>query len=421
MKFRELHTNVKLRIIIDLFQKLINQMIFPFMAIYLASNFGSQIAGLLMFIVIVLGLVASFYGGHLSDLRGRKPIILTAELCNFFVLLIMSMVNSPWYKSPVITYILYILHNAFVYFSRPSLDAIIIDVSTPESRKFIYSISYWTSNLSFAIGAMIGAFFYRDFFYEVLLFASIFNLLIFFCYLFFITESKTNKDLSKNNKEKQYTNIFIGYKNIIKDSIFQRFFIASFILMGLEYQLANFISVRLSKEFTETNPFQFFNFDISISGVEMYGILRAENTFGVVILSIILSKLLNKISDKYRLYFGIVIFTLGYIFLGVSNQFWILIISMLIVTVGELTYVPIKQSILSVIIDDNNRTKYLAIYGLHYQAGMLISSIFITIGFFVPSFLISFLYGLMGGFSIILYKNIISTKAPRENSSKISL
>lgn len=412
MEFLSFHRNVKIRIIVGFFQRLISQMIIPFMAIYLANHFGAVNAGIMMLCVILSGVLVSFYGGHFSDLKGRKPILLISEFANFIIFLLMALVNSPWFFSPMITFILYAILNAFISFSKPALNAMIIDVSTPKTRKAIYSINYWTINLSFAIGAMLGAFFYHDYFFEVLLVASISTLIIFFIYYVFVSESKPNAINDENlNPHNTIKNIISSYRIVISDNVFIKFLFASIIMMGIEFQLANYISIRLTEEIGYTSPFSFIGVSHLISGVEIYGILRAENTIGVVVLGILLGGVFKLIPDYFRLYFGTLLFTVGYMFLGSSNNFWVLIIAMLIVTLGELIYVPIQQTILSVIIDQNNRTRYMAVFGLNQNFGMMIASFFILIGGLLPQIVISGFYGIMGIIAIFLFRNVFNQKS----------
>lgn len=42
---------------------------------------------------------------------------------------------------------------------NPAGEAMLIDVSTPENRSFMYSVSYWANNLSIMIGIMVGVVF----------------------------------------------------------------------------------------------------------------------------------------------------------------------------------------------------------------------------------------------------------------------
>ncbi|MBR0607486.1 MFS transporter [Bacillus safensis] len=422
MKFTELHTNIKLRIVIGFFQRIINQMIIPFMAIYFAANFGIKMAGILSLSVILIGLLTSFIGGYYSDRLGRKPIILCSEFGNFLVFLIMALVNSPWLVSPEITYILFILNNIFTNLGKPAVDAMIVDVSTPKTRKYIYSINYWTINLSFAIGAMIGAFFYERYFFHILLIASLVTIVIFFIYLFFITESKPKRDSKSTNNKKNVSllHIFLSYKDILKDVIFIRFVIVSIIIMGIEYQLAYYIGVRLVSEFNPISIESFLFDKINISGTEVYGILRMENTILVVLGVFLFEKLLKNLSDKHRLYYGTVLFTLGYMVLGSNNYLIYLLLAMFVLTVGEIAYVPIKQSILAIIIDDNARTRYMAVYGIHYRLGLVFASLSLLISSYVPSWFMSIFYGVMGLIALFLYKNLMNNGNVKSKLNKLS-
>ncbi|MEM5627509.1 MFS transporter [Bacillus wiedmannii] len=159
MKFTELHPNIRIRICIDFVQRIFNNMIIPFMAIYLTTHFGLKIAGILMMLAILTGILTSFYGSYYSDIKGRKRVLLIAEAINSIIFISMAIFNSDWILSPMITYILYIIHNVVAYSATPAAEAMLIDVSTPEVRKYVYSISYWVVNLAFGIGSIMGAFF----------------------------------------------------------------------------------------------------------------------------------------------------------------------------------------------------------------------------------------------------------------------
>ena len=46
---------------------------------------------------------------------------------------------------------------------NPATEAMLIDVSTPENRKVMYSINYWAINLSIAIGAIFGGLLFENY------------------------------------------------------------------------------------------------------------------------------------------------------------------------------------------------------------------------------------------------------------------
>lgn len=407
MNFSELHPNIRIRLIVDFIQRIFNNMIIPFMAIYLANHFGIKTAGILMFFAIFCGVISSFYGGYYSDVKGRKKILLISELSNFIIFIFMAFSNSPWFTFPFITYILYVFHNVVVYSSTPAKEAMLIDVSTPETRKSIYSINYWVINLSFSIGSIAGAFFYKNYFFEILLISSLATLIIFFIYMYLIEETKPG---FKDNKEVSKINIgemFQNYKYVLTDKLFLMFVIASLLLMSIELQLANYISVRLTNEFESQKLLNL----IHITGVKMYGILRAENTILVVILAFVTERLVKKVSDVKRLLIGPLIFTIGYMVVGTSNTVWILLSATFFFTLGEMIYVPVKQTLLSVLIDESSRTQYMAVYSLHFRVALMIASFCITLGGFIPSIGMSIIYGVLGIISISIFQKLVTLKS----------
>ncbi|MFZ3579532.1 MFS transporter [Virgibacillus sp. DJP39] len=403
--FSDLHVNVKIRLIVDFFQRIINHMVIPFMALYFSLYYGAGIAGILTLIIILWGMIAGFYGGYLSDIKGRRPLLLTAELSNIIIFGLLALINSPWITSPVGTFILLLLLNTSINIGKPAADATIIDVSPPKVRKFIYTIKYWLVNLAFAIGAAVGAFLFKDFFFIVLLISSFCSICFYLVYYLFVEETMPEKPKQKTSQKKFV--VFKSYKAILSDEIFLKFLLVSLIIMSLEYQLIYYISVRLANHFESQSLFKGF-FNLDINGVEMFGILQAQNTLLVVCFSGLMIKLLRGTSDKTQLYSGTILFTIGYILLGYSTSFWLLLISMLVVTVGEMSYFPVKQSLLSVLIDDNNRTKYMAVYGLHSRGGMVIASLTLSISAFLPNWIILSFFGFSGVISLYLYYSILN-------------
>lgn len=64
--FRELHPNIRARILIQFLSKVIGSMIFPFMAIYFSMEINSSIAGVLLMINVFAQFLAGMYGGASS-------------------------------------------------------------------------------------------------------------------------------------------------------------------------------------------------------------------------------------------------------------------------------------------------------------------------------------------------------------------
>lgn len=95
--------------------------------------------------------------------------------------------------------------------------------------------------------------------------------------------------------------------------------------------------------------------------------ISAENTILVVLCSALLIKMLKRFNDLKILYVGLFIYTIGFTILGTSNSLWILLIAGLFQTVGEMMYVPVRQSIMADMVPNEARGSYMAINGMVFK------------------------------------------------------
>ena len=119
-------------------------------------------------------------------------------------------------------------------------------------------------------------------------------------------------------------------------------------------------------------------------------------------------KLTDKLNNKIILFVGVVLFTSGFSLLSIFNNICILILATFIFTIGELLYVPIHQSLLAELIDDTMRSQYIAVNSLRSRGALIIASLCVTLGSFVPNWTMALLYISFGAVSIILYSIIFS-------------
>ncbi len=407
-KFRDLHKNVKTRLVTGFLDRLITQLIVPFMAIYLNAHFGGGLAGVMIALSVVLAMLSGLYGGYWANLFGRKTVMLQSEISRMIALALMAACNSPWVKLPFFTFLLFIILLVSSSISLPANDAMIIDVSTPETRKYIYTTNYWITNLSLALGTSIGAFLYKNHFFGLLLFCSAASLAMYIIIRVFIMESYKRDNYTGGVKA---PSIIEDYKVVARDTLFMSFCVLAVLNSGLEMQLPNYISVRLSRQFGLHQLFHMHGGIISINGVEMFGILGSENTILVVVLAFVVNSMCSRMRNTHRLSLGTLIFTIGYMVLAVDNSPWILMSMTLFYTLGELMYVPVKQKVLADLVSDDARSQYMAVYGLNSRFGLLIASFCISLGTLVSSWAISGLYALMGIAILLIYRHVLTPLA----------
>lgn len=398
MRFQDFHPNVKLRIVMSFLTGALGSMVVPFMSVYFAKTLGATAAGLVAILNIVVGLVCATLGGYYADRVGRKRMMLISEAATAAAYLVMAAANSPWCQSPVATLAMTVVVSASWGLHKPAMEAMLIDVTEPHARQAMYRITYWTNNLSMAAAGMIGAFLFADYLFELFLAVGLMTFVSFAVTWIFITEAWKRPDGGPTGAaEPTKGKLWANYRQVLQDKVFMVYVGAFMLLLSVEINLVNYIGIRLEKEMRLT-PWLPWT-DWQIDGMQMLGVLRTENTLLVVLLSLVIGALIKQRSDSRIMYAGLLLNVAGYSFLACSNQPALLVLVMFAATVGELIYVPLSQALLVNIVPDHARSSYMAINGMAYRGGMMLSGINIILGGMLPGWgmaLIIFMTGMAG-------------------------
>ncbi len=377
--FKTLHPNIRIRIYTSFLSRVIGSMIFPFMAIYFTLHINATAAGIFLMIHVAVQFIASLYGGYLADLIGRKKMMVIGEWMKVFAFLGMVLTNSPFGTLPILTFIMMLIVGVASGFVNPAAEAMLIDVSTKETRSFMYSINYWAVNLSIMLGLIVGGWFYKTHLFELLISLFIMSIITLWMTAALIKETYKKKE-GITKKEYGFKPIIQSYKTVIKDLPFIWFTLGGIAILSLEFQRNNFIAVRLEKEFMPTT-YDFWNlFDVSLDGVKLLSLLTVENTIIIILFTAIVSKWIKNKQEKPLMYIGFTLFGLGYAILAFSNSLWLLFTAVIILSIGELLYVPTRQSLLAAIVDDTKRGAYMAFNGFVFQFGKLFGALGIIVG-----------------------------------------
>lgn len=210
-----------------------------------------------------------------------------AELGILLSYLFIALCNSPWFDLPYISATFFIINMFCGGMFQPAAQAIIIDVTNSESRKLVFTISYWLGNLSTAIRGFIGAFLFKNYLFELFIGISLISLLSVFMTILFITETylpePTPKTYSTNMKEFSLVEMFQTYSTVLKDKLFMFYILGAILIFTLEQSLSNYIGIRLEKDIPQQSA-SLFGIDFIVDGTKMLGFLRTENTLLVVLI-----------------------------------------------------------------------------------------------------------------------------------------
>ncbi|GIN12393.1 MFS transporter [Shouchella clausii] len=401
--FRELHVNIKVRIIHNFISRFVGSMILPFMAIYLSVHFGATLAGVLLLFSVVVGFLVSLISGYFSDYYGRRKIIVASEGIRFLSFVVMAICNSPLITAPLITFIMMLVNTLCTGLSIPANDAMLIDVSTKKQRKFMYTIIYWSGNLSVAIGGVLGAFLFSNYLFQLFVVLSILSFLITLLVGLFIKESYTPNN-ERIAARKHIVGLLKNYNFVVKDKTFILFMIASVLIFSAEFHLVNYISIRLA----ESMPIhEVLGWDIN--GVQAIGILKSENTLLVLILMLFVNKLVFKFNNKKVLLLSALVFATSYSLMPITDSLYVLMLLMFVATIGEVLFGPLEQTYFASMAPDEHRSSYMAFNALKGDLALLIASLTVIIGSILPPIVIAIIIFLTGLTAVLLYNMVISS------------
>ncbi|MBA2942476.1 MFS transporter [Paenibacillus sp. CGMCC 1.16610] len=385
MTFFQFHPNVRLRIALSFLTNILSNMVIPFMSIYFARTLGTTIAGTATTISIAVALISATIGGHYADRVGRKKMMLIGEGVALLAYTIMTFANSPIWHSAALTLIMTVISTASWGLSKPAVEAMLIDVSGPDTRKAIYRINYWSNNLAISVAGMIGGFFFSDYLFELLFVASGMSLVALLVTAFFMTETMPAEVTSGEEEAhpSKRISMYHRYKEVLSDRRFLIYLISSVLIVSVEMNLNGYIGIRLAQDIHHTPWFP--GMSATIDGLPLVGVLRTENTLAVVLLSLFVGRLLKGNSDTRMMLFAMFLNVAGYTYLVFGSQPIMLMLLMLVATIGELTYVPIKQALLVQLVPDHARSSYMALSSMTNRVAIMLSGLNMIIGGFLPS------------------------------------
>ncbi|MFT9816790.1 MDR family MFS transporter [Lysinibacillus sp. NPDC056185] len=380
--FKNLHRNIQIRIYTSFMSRVVGSMVFPFMAIYFTKELNAIYAGILLLIQLIVQFIASLYGGYLADSIGRKKMMVIGEWMKVLAFAGMIVANSPAFTSAWVTFLMLLVMSISTGFINPAAEAMLIDVSTKENRALMYSINYWAVNLSIMLGLIIGGWFFQTHFFQLLISLLIISFVTLWMTKSLIQETFSITAVEEKRSEDSYgiRSIIQSYRTVINNVPFVLFTLGGIAILSIEFQRNNFIAIRLEEEFPTRVVTLLGDLNITLDGVKLLSLLTVENTLIIVFFTVVFTKWIKGKSVQKVMYFGFLLFGLGYSILAFSNNLTLLFIGVVVLSVGELMYVPTRQSLLAEIVDDSRRGAYMAFNGFVFQIGKIFGVLGIMVG-----------------------------------------
>ncbi|HGZ7528668.1 TPA: MDR family MFS transporter [Staphylococcus aureus] len=383
---KRLSTTLKVRLISNFLQLIITTAFIPFIALYLTDMLSQSIVGIYLVGLVILKFPLSIISGYLIEIFPKKLLVLIYQATMVIMLVFMGIFGSHQLWQIIGFCVAYAIFTIVWGLQFPVMDTLIMDAITEDVEHYIYKISYWMTNLSVAIGALLGGLMYG---YSMLLLfliaACIFLIVLFILYIWLpqdrnqVKQSVDKKHASRYQKL-QIMNIFRSYKLVLKDRNYMLLISGFSIIMMGEFSISSYIAIRLKDQF-ETISIGSYD----ITGAKMLAILLMINTVVVILLTYSISKVVLKIDFKKALITGLLIYIVGYSGLTYLNQFGLLVVFMIIATVGEIIYSPIVSEQRFKIIPKAKRGTYSAVNALGIHFSETLARLGIVLGAFLTT------------------------------------
>ncbi len=315
-------------------------LVWPFMTIYLRQrlNIPLTTVGLLFAVSSGVGLVSQFIWGPVIDRFGRKTALLVGLANEVVVMVAFGLLDSLEAFA-----ILIALSGLIEPSSRIASNTIVADIIEPERRPGAYALLRMIANLGVAIGPAIGGFIatrsYLLSFMAAAASAATFLLLS----TLFIKETKPEVEGERDEAME-------GYGRVLRDYPFLAF-CGAYTLLGIAYaQMMTLLPVYIKEGYGILES--------------RYGFIMATNAAMVVLFQYSITR----VTERYRaapvLAAGALFTALGVGSVALGNSFPLFLMSMAILTIGEMLIIPTSVSLVADMAPVTMRGRYMGVYGL---------------------------------------------------------
>lgn len=326
-------------------------MVVPFMTMYATQKLGFSItqAGFIMAVFGMGAVVGAFIGGKLSDLIGFYKIQLIALVGGGIMFITLGYLKT--YTSICVgTFLLSVVNESF----RPANSSAIAFYSNVDNRTRSYSLNRLAINMGWAFGGAIGGLL-ASINYNLLFWVDgITNISAAIFLAFVLPAPKTLMEKLKRNKEKAARTA-----SAYRDKHYMFFILLTVLFAFCFFQMFTILPVYYRTQLHLSERF--------------IGALMAFNGLLIAFIEMVLvHNLEGKRPALWYIKYGVLLVGISY---GVYNvfegQYVIAVVSMLIITIGEMLSMPFMNTYWTSRSVEHNRGQYAALYSMAWATAQI--------------------------------------------------
>ncbi len=324
-----------------------SSMVWPFLTIYLRQRLDVPLTtiALLFTLNALAGMASTSLTGPAVDRFGRKGAMALSLGAGCVFMLALTRVDTLGSAA-----VLMVFKGFTDPLYRVGSDAMVADLIPPARRAGAYSLLRMISNLGVAIGPSIGGFITSVSYSLAFLIAAGTTL----CYalLVGVFMRETIPEWPPEERAKQVR----GYGPVLRDRPFMAF-CAIYTFAGMAYSLMMVLLPVYVKE----------NFGVPESS---YGFIMAANAAMVVLFQYSVTRLTQRYYHLPVLAVGSLFYALGVGSVAWGTGFASFLVSMVILTIGELIMIPTSTALTANLAPPDMRGRYMGVYGLTWSVAM---------------------------------------------------
>lgn len=325
-------------------------MVVPFMTIYCTQklNFSIVQAGVIMSLFGLGSIVGAFFGGRISDKLGFYHLQLGA-LFSGGVLFILLAFLETFISLAIGTFLLSVCNEAF----RPANSSAIAHYSSEKVRTRAYSLHRLAINLGWSFGGALGGFIASIDYHLLFYVDGCTNILAGFLLIKLLPAVKKERTL-KDTPDK------LPVRSAYRDKLYLAFIFLTIPFASSFFQFFILQPVFFKSEWHFTEQF--------------IGGLMALN--GIIIVTtemVLVHNLEGRRNPLYFISMGIFVASLSYVALNIfPPAAWAAIISVILITFGEMLSMPFMNAFWISRSNENNRGEYSALYTIAWSIAQII-------------------------------------------------
>jgi len=323
-------------------------MLFPFFSLYITEKFnvGMTQAGIVLGIFSLAGLFGQMIGGALTDKFGRRKLIIFGLIFSALSTLTLGLVNDFSVLIPL-AFVIGLLSDI----AGPAHGAMIADILPEHQRQEGFGIMRVIGNLAWIIGPTIGGLVAAKSFLALFITDAIIS--CFVAVLFFLFIAETKPETQEDQKQESVFKTFVGYGKVLTNAAFMAFLVATMLMMLVYQQMYNTLSVYLRD-----------NHGIDPRG---YGFLLTASAIIVILFQFSVTRHIKKKAPFNIMAVGTIFYMIGFSMFGLVSAYWLFVLAIVIVTVGEMLVVPTSQTLVSNFAPEEMRGRYMGVFGMTWS------------------------------------------------------